>query len=97
MARSCAVEDSGLVVLELGRGEALGIDQGLLALVVGGNGLEVGLGDLDVVAEDIVEADFKEPMPVRWRSRSSMAAMDWRAALAEGAQLVELGVDAGAR
>ena len=30
------VEDLGLVLLQLGRGEALGIDQRLLALVVGG-------------------------------------------------------------
>ena len=34
-------------------------------------------------------------MPVRWRSRSSMAAMDWRPLWLEGAQFVELGVDAG--
>ena len=51
-------EDAGLVVLQLGRGEALGVDQGLFALVVGGDGLEVGLGDLDVVAEDIVKANL---------------------------------------
>ena len=30
-------EDFGLVVLELGSGEALGVDEGLLAFVVGGN------------------------------------------------------------
>ena len=52
-------EDFGFVVLELGRGEALGIDEGLLALVVGGDGGEIGFGDLDVVAEDGVEANFE--------------------------------------
>ncbi len=52
-------QDLGLVLLELGRGEAFGVDEGLLALVVGGDGLGVGLGDLDVVAEDVVEADFE--------------------------------------
>ncbi len=51
-------EHACLIVLELGRGEALGVDQGLLALVVGGHGLEIGLGDLDVVAEDIVKANL---------------------------------------
>ena len=51
-------EDAGLVVLELGGGEAFGVDQRLFALVVGGDGLEVGLGDLDVIAEDIVKANL---------------------------------------
>ena len=51
-------EDAGLVVLELGGGETLGVDQGLFALVIGGYGLEIGLGDLDVVAEDIVKANL---------------------------------------
>src|ERR1700756_2840554 len=51
-------EHAGLVVLQLRRGEALGIDECLFALVVGGDGFEVGLGDLDVVAEDIVKANL---------------------------------------
>ena len=49
------VEDLGFVFLQLGRGEALGVDQRLLALVVGGSEMQVGLGDLDVVAEDGIE------------------------------------------
>ena len=37
-------EHAGLVVFELGGGEALGVDQGLLALVVGGHvGLRLDL------------------------------------------------------
>src|SRR5712671_3759650 len=42
-------QDFALQLLERGGGEALGADQGLLALVVGGNAREIRLGDLDVV------------------------------------------------
>ena len=52
-------EDFALVFLEFGRGEALGVDEGLLALVIGGGVGEIGLGDFDVVAEDLVEADLE--------------------------------------
>jgi hypothetical protein len=53
------VENLALVVLQLGRGEALGVDQGLLALVIGGGEVLVGLGDFDVIAEHIIEADLQ--------------------------------------
>ena len=53
------VEHLGLVLLQLGRGEALGTDESLLALIVGGRVLQVGLADLDVKAEDIVELDLQ--------------------------------------
>jgi hypothetical protein len=46
-------------LFEFGGGEALGVDEGLLSLVIGGNGFCVGLGDFEVVAEDGVEADFE--------------------------------------
>src|SRR3989304_5001902 len=42
--------------LHLRGDEALRVGQGLLADVVGRDQLEVGLADLDVVAEDFVEA-----------------------------------------
>ena len=43
-----------LVFLEFGRGESFGVDERLLALVVGWRHGEVRLCDLDVVAEDRV-------------------------------------------
>src|SRR5207237_551441 len=51
-------EDFAFVSLQLRRSEALGVDQGLLALVIGRSKMQVGLGDFDVVAENLVEADF---------------------------------------
>ena len=52
-------EDFAFVSLQLRRSEALGVDQGLLALVIGRSKMQVGLGDFDVVAENLVEADFQ--------------------------------------
>jgi hypothetical protein len=51
-------KDFALVVFEFGRSEALGVDEGLLAFVIGGGVREIGFGDFDVVAEDLIEADF---------------------------------------
>jgi hypothetical protein len=53
------VEDAGLILLQLGGGEALGVDQRLLALVVRRREMQVRLRDLDVVAEDAVELHFE--------------------------------------
>jgi len=63
--------------------KALGIDQSLLALVVRGREMQVGPGNFDVVAEDVVEAVLSEAMLVRLRSRSSMEAMICLPVLAE--------------
>ncbi len=52
-------EDLALVFLQFGSGEALGVDQRLFALVIGGSEMQVGFRDLDVVAEDVVEADLQ--------------------------------------
>src|ERR1019366_6563727 len=46
------IEHLALVILQLGGGEAFGVGQGLLALVVGGRQMLIGAGDFDVVAED---------------------------------------------
>ena len=88
------VEDLLLVLLELGREEALGVDQRLLAHVVGRDLGQVGLGHLDVVAEDLVVADLERadagPLP--------LAALELGdeglAGAADRAQVVELGVPA---
>ena len=53
------VEHQRLVFLHLGGDVALGVDQGLLADVVGGRQPGVGAGDLDVIAEDLVVADLE--------------------------------------
>ena len=90
------VEHFALVVLQLGRGEALGVDQGLLALVVGGREVLIGAGDFDVVAEDVVEADLERGDA----GALALAGFDLGdvllAVLAEVAEFVELGVIAGA-
>jgi len=43
--------------------ESLGIDQGLLAEVIVGDGAEVGLGNLEVIAEDFVVPDLERADP----------------------------------
>ncbi len=45
-------EDFALVFFQFRRGETLGVDQRLFALVVGGREMQIGFGDFDVVAED---------------------------------------------
>ena len=51
-------EDFALVFFQFGSGEAFGVDESLLALVVGGREMQIGFRDFDVVAEDAVEADL---------------------------------------
>src|SRR5256885_8532532 len=53
------VEDFALVDFQLGRGEALGVDQRLLALVVVGHQMEIGFGNLNVEAKDRIEFDLE--------------------------------------
>ena len=48
-----------LVFLQLRRDVTLGVLNRLLADVLGGNLFAVGVGDFDVVAENLVEADFQ--------------------------------------
>ena len=89
-------QDLGFELLELGRGKAFGVDEGLFALVVGRDGLEVGAGDLEVIAENGVEADLEGADP----GAGALTFFNGGDALAAGggklAQLVEFGVDAGA-
>ncbi len=89
-------EDFALVFLQLRTSEALGVDEGLLALVVAGREMQVRFGDLDVVPEDLVEADFERSdigaLPLALFHRGD----DLLAVLAEIAQLVEFGVKAAA-
>ena len=52
-------QDLLFVLFQLRRDVALGIDGGLLADVVGGRFVLVGVGDFDVLAEDFVEGDLE--------------------------------------
>src|SRR5580698_2212445 len=90
------VEHLTFVVLQLRRSEALGVGQGLLALVIGRRQMLIGARDFDVVAEDVVEANLE-----RLNARAlALARLNLRdvllAVLAEVAQLVQAGVEAGA-
>jgi hypothetical protein len=90
------VEHLALVIFQLGRGEALGVGQRLLALVIGGREMQVGARDFEVIAEDIVEAHLQRldagTLPfARFDLRDVLAAVQ-----AEIAQFVEFGVETGA-
>ena len=90
------VQHLALVILQLGGGEALGVGQGLLAFVVGGREVQVGARDFDVVAEYVVEAHL-ERLDAGALALAGFDLGDVLAAVpAEVAQLVELGVEAGA-
>ena len=83
-----------LVLLELLGDVALGVGEGLFADPVGGNLLLVGIAHLDVVAEDVVVADFQR----RDARRLALALLDARevvlAVQGDAAQVVQLGIDA---
>ena len=89
-------EDPRLVLLELRRHVALGGGQGLPPLVVGGDLGRVGVGDLQVVAEHLVEADLERgnagALALTLLERGDVLP----AAVAERAQVVELAVEARA-
>ena len=73
-ARSFALQDLRLVLAQLRRRVALGVDQRLPALVVLRARGRVRLADLDVVAEDAVVADLQRLDAVRSRSPASSSA-----------------------
>ena len=89
-------EDLLLVALELGRDVALGAGQGLSPLIVGGDLVGVGAGDLEEIAEDLVIPDLERrdpgalPLPLLDAREGGLAAV------AQVAQLVELGIVSGA-
>ena len=86
-----------LVLLERRRGESLAAGDRLLALVVGRHGVKVGLRDLDVVAEDAVEADLQRADAGARALAVLHLGDDLPARAADRLQLVELGIDAVAR
>src|SRR5207248_10500683 len=74
-------------------GEAFGIHQRLLALVIGRSEMQVGPGDLDVIAEDGVELHFErldaDPLAFPLFDVRDVAL----AVVAEIAQLIEFLID----
>ena len=85
-------EHAGLVVLELGRHVPLGGGQRLPPLVVGGHPGRVRVGDLEVVAEHLVEADLERRDPGALALPLLERGDVLPAAVAQRAELVELGV-----
>ena len=86
-----------LVFLQRRRDVALAARNRLLAVIVGRHRVQIRLGDLDVVAEDAVVADLQ----VGDAGARALAFLHFGdvllAASADGAQIVDLGVEAVAR
>ncbi len=89
-------QNLSLEIFELGGGEAFGVDEGLLALVVGRDGFGVGFGDFEVVAEDGIEADFERGDAGAFALAGLDVGDELAAVGGEGAEVVEFGVEAGA-
>jgi hypothetical protein len=86
-------EHALLVGLERWRDEPLSVGDGLSALIVGGDEMQVRLRDLDVVAEHLVESDL-ERLNAGPRAFVGLYARDGIAtAVAQRPKLVQLGVD----
>ena len=88
------IENLGLVFFQLRRGEALGVDQGLLALIVGRSQVQIGLRNLEVVAKNRIELHLERrdpgplPLPLLDLGQKLFAVA------AQVAQLVEFMIDA---
>src|SRR5258707_224413 len=89
-------EDFAFVFFQLGRGKTFGVDEGLFAFVVGGSEMEIGFGNLHVVAENGVEADFERIDAGAFAFALFHGGDDLFGVLAEIAKLVEVGVKARA-
>ncbi len=89
-------ENFALEHAKFGGGEAFGVDESLFAFVVGWREVEIGFGNFDVVAEDLIEADFERADA----GAEALALLDGGdglfATAGERAELVEFGVIAGA-
>ena len=85
-------EDFAFVFLQLRDREALGVDEGLLALEIGGDQVQIGLGDFQIEAENLVVADFQRADAGAFAFALFHGGDDLPAVLAEVAQFVELGV-----
>ena len=81
------------VFLQLRRDVPLGVLDRLLADVFGGNLLAVGVGDLDVVAEHLVEADLEIRNAGPLGLLGLIAGDPLLAAAGQFAQVVELGAE----
>ena len=84
-----------LVILQLFGDEALGVGQGLAADVIGRDGRQIALGDLDRVAEDPVVADLEGRDAGAGLFLGLQAGDESLSFAADGAQFVQFGVVAG--
>ncbi len=75
------MQDGFLVSLQLLVDVSLRADQGLLPDIIRRHQSRIGLRDLNVITEDVVEPDLEGLMPVRLRSLSSSAAIPFRPSL----------------
>ena len=94
-ARSCAAQRLVLEGLQLGRDEALGVLQRLAALVVGRHLVDLAGRDLDVEAVHPVELHPQVGDAGAGALARLQVEQEGVAVLADGAQLVEVGVEAG--
>ena len=92
LASFLGVQDLGFQFFQLRRGEPFGVHQRLLALVVRRSKVQIGLRDLDVVAEDAVEADLERGDAGALAFAGFDLGQQLFAVLAEVAEFVELGV-----
>ena len=90
-----SIENFRFVFFQFRSGEALGVHQRLLALIIGGHKMQIGFRDLEIVAEDGIELHFE-------RANSGalpLALFDLRkklfAVAAQVAELIQFLIDAG--
>jgi len=89
-------EDFAFVVFKLAAGESLGVDKSLLAFVIGRSELEIGFRNFDVVAKDVIEADFERVDSGAFTLAFFHGGNDLLAVLAEVSEFVKFSVIAGA-
>src|SRR5208337_4096350 len=89
------VENLGFILFQLRSREALGIYQRLLPLVVGGRVVQVGLRNLNVVAEDGVELYLERPNPRSLAFARFYLCQILLRVPAQVAEFVQIFVDAG--
>jgi hypothetical protein len=89
-------EDFAFQLLERGGSEAFRADQRLLAFVIGGCEMEIGFGNLHVIAEDGIEADFERIDAGALALALFHCRDDLLGVLAEVAEFIEVRVEAAA-
>ena len=89
------IENFGFVFFQLRSGEALGVDQGLLALVVGRGQVRIRLRDFEIVAKDRVELYLQRCDSGALALALLDLCQELFAVAAQVAELVEFGLSSG--